>query len=164
MSKAMQVHTTVNGASVQADIEPRRRLCDFLRLDLGLLGTKVSCEVQVCGACTVLVDGLPISSCTYLAADVDGRQVTTIEGVASGGRLSVVQQALVDCAAVQCGFCTPGFVLAATALLAENPQPTRPEIQHYLEGNICRCSGYEQILEAVELAAHRTAATESVQQ
>ncbi len=163
MISPIELDTTVNGTAVHARISPRRRLADFLREDLGLLGTNVSCEVQVCGACTVLVDGLPVSSCTYLAADLDGRAVTTVEGLAVDGRLSPVQQAFVDCSAVQCGFCTPGFVLSATALLAENPLPDRAQIQHYLEGNLCRCSGYEQILEAVELAAHRTAVAQAAE-
>lgn len=160
MSAAVRVTTTVNGRPVGLDVPARRRLVDFLRLDLELLGTKVSCEVQICGACTVLVDGLPVSSCTYLAADVDGRDVTTIEGVAGPDQLSAVQRAFLECGAIQCGFCTPGFVLSTTALLEENPAPTDAEIAHHLEGNICRCSGYEQILEAVRLGAHLRAPAE----
>jgi carbon-monoxide dehydrogenase small subunit len=150
---AHRVHVTVNGERTEREVEARRRLADFLREDLGLYGTKVSCEVQVCGACTVLVDGQPVSSCTYLAVDVDGRSVTTVEGVGKREQLSPVQQAFVDHAAVQCGFCTPGFVLATTALLAESPQPSEEEIREYLDGNICRCTGYAQILRAVQQAA-----------
>jgi aerobic-type carbon monoxide dehydrogenase small subunit (CoxS/CutS family) len=125
----------------------------MLRVKLGLVGTKVSCGVQVCGSCTVLVDGLPVSSCTYLAVDVDGRTVTTIEGASPGASsLGNVQQAFVEAGAIQCGYCTPGFVLAVTALLNENENPSDDEIKHFLDGNICRCTGYEQILEAVHLA------------
>lgn len=147
------VVATVNGKPVERSVEGRRRLADFLREDLGLLGTKVSCEVQVCGACTVLVDGQPVSSCTYLAVDVDGRSVTTVEGLVRDGELSPVQRCFVEQDAVQCGFCTPGFVLTATALLAEVPDPSEEEIVEYLDGNICRCTGYAQILRAVRQAA-----------
>lgn len=150
-----RIRVTVNGTPLDLEVESRRRLAELLRRDLGLLGTKLSCEVQVCGACTVLVDGLPVSSCTYLAVDVDGRSVTTIEDLAREGELDPVQQAFVDAGAVQCGFCTPGFVLAATALLDEIADPTPAQAKAYLEGNLCRCTGYEQILEAV-LAAART--------
>ena len=150
---AHHVDVTVNGQRTEREVEARRRLADFLREDLGLYGTKVSCEVQVCGACTVLVDGQPVSSCTYLAVDVDGRSVTTVEGLGEHDDLSPVQQAFVDQSAVQCGFCTPGFVLATTALLAETPQPTEEQIREYLDGNICRCTGYAQILRAVQQAA-----------
>jgi aerobic-type carbon monoxide dehydrogenase small subunit (CoxS/CutS family) len=125
-------------------------LIDFLRDDLALKGTKRSCDVQVCGACTVLVDGLPVSSCTSLAADIDGKSVVTIEGVVQHGELSRVQHAFVDHAAIQCGFCTPGMVLATTALLESHPHPTEQEIRHYLRGNICRCTGYIKILKAVK--------------
>ncbi len=151
--KLYAVNATVNGQTTSRTVEARRRLADFLREDLGLYGTKVSCEVQVCGACTVLVDGQPVSSCTYLAVDVDGRSVTTVEGLSEHGRLSRVQQAFVDQAAVQCGFCTPGFVLATTALLAQSPEPSDDEIREYLDGNICRCTGYAQIMRAVHQAA-----------
>lgn len=143
------VRAVVNGESIECDVEARRTLAEFVREDLGLLGTNVSCEVQVCGACTVLVDGLPVSSCAYLAVDVDGRQVTTIEGIAKDGRLSPVQQGFIDAGAIQCGFCTPGLVLSVTALLDEVPHPTVDETREYLDGNLCRCTGYEQILEAV---------------
>jgi aerobic-type carbon monoxide dehydrogenase small subunit (CoxS/CutS family) len=130
-------------------------LAEFLRDQLGLTGTKVSCELQVCGSCTVLVDGKPISSCTYLAADIDQREVTTIEGVATGESLHPIQQAFVDNNALQCGFCTPGFVMATLALLAEKPDPSEDEVAHYLEGNICRCTGYRPIIRAVIDAADR---------
>lgn len=151
------ISTTVNGRRTERAVEARRRLADFVREDLGLYGTKVSCEVQVCGACTVLVDGQPVSSCTYLAVDVDGRDVTTVEGLAVDGELSPVQRAFVEQAAIQCGFCTPGFVLATTALLEDCPDPSDEQIREYLDGNICRCTGYAQILRAVQQAAGRPA-------
>jgi carbon-monoxide dehydrogenase small subunit len=154
----MSTHTVrpvLNGSITEVKVEARATLAQMLRTELGLTGTKVSCEAQICGSCTVLVDGLPVSSCTYLGVDSDGREVTTIEGVGKLEALDVVQQAFVEAGAVQCGFCTPGFVLAVKSLLAENPDPTAEEAKHYLDGNICRCTGYEQILEAV-LAAART--------
>ncbi|QLQ09212.1 MAG: (2Fe-2S)-binding protein [Nocardioidaceae bacterium] len=147
------VRPIVNGTATQVEVEARAPLSDLLRLKLGLTGTKVSCEAQICGACTVLVDGMPVSSCTYLGVDVDRREVTTIEGASDGEALGIVQQAFVDAGAIQCGYCTPGFVLAVTALLESIPAPTIEEAKHYLDGNICRCTGYEQILEAVLAAA-----------
>jgi aerobic-type carbon monoxide dehydrogenase small subunit (CoxS/CutS family) len=148
------VRATVNGISMACEVEARTPLVDMLRNELGLRGTKVSCGVQICGSCTVLVDGLPVSSCTYLAVDVDQRQVLTIEGVAPEGReSSVVQDAFVEAGAIQCGYCTPGYVLAVTALLNEDPDPSDDVAKHYLDGNICRCTGYGQILDAVHNAA-----------
>ncbi|MDH3194474.1 MAG: (2Fe-2S)-binding protein, partial [Acidimicrobiia bacterium] len=146
---------TINGRATSHHVPPRMILAEFLRDQLGLTGTKISCEIQVCGACTVLVDGKPISSCTYLAADIDGREVMTIEGVAEGDSLHPIQQAFVDHNALQCGFCTPGFVMATLALLAENQNPTEDDVAHYLEGNICRCTGYRPIIKAVIDAADR---------
>lgn len=140
----------LNDRVIEVAIEPSELLIDTLRDRLGLKGTKRSCDVEVCGACTVLVNGLPVSSCTTLAADVDGQSVLTIEGVAQEGRLSRVQKAFVEHAGMQCGFCTPGMVLATTALLAVNPKPSESEIRHFLRGNICRCTGYIKILEAVK--------------
>lgn len=140
----------LNGRAATVDAAPFDLLIDVLRDRLGLKGTKRSCDVEVCGACTVLVDGLPVSSCTTLAADVDGKSVTTIEGVAEAGVLSRVQQAFADHGALQCGFCTPGMVLATTALLEMNSAPSEAEIRHFLRGNICRCTGYIKILEAVK--------------
>jgi aerobic-type carbon monoxide dehydrogenase small subunit (CoxS/CutS family) len=145
----------VNGRRVEQTVPNRRTLAQFLRDDVGLTGTKVSCDLQVCGVCTVLVDGAPISACTYLAADVDAGEVTTVEGLADGDVLHPLQQAFVDHFALQCGFCTPGFLLMAKALLDENPEPTREQVAHHLEGNICRCTGYEPIIEAVLDAAAR---------
>lgn len=149
----MEVKSTVNGDAVRHRVPTRMTLAELLRDRVGLTGTKVSCAMQVCGACTVLVDTRPVSSCSYLAVDVDGREVRTVEGLADGERLHPVQQAFVDCSAMQCGFCTPGFVLAVTALLEEHPDPTDEQIVHNLEGNLCRCTGYLPIVHAVRRAA-----------
>ncbi|MGN6244043.1 MAG: (2Fe-2S)-binding protein [Motilibacteraceae bacterium] len=145
----------VNGSTVVRNVEARSVLSDFLRGDLGLTGTKVSCELQVCGVCTVLVDGRPVSSCTYLTADADGRAVTTVEGMSDGRTLHPLQEAFVDCHALQCGFCTPGFLMMSKALLDARPCAGREEIVEHLEGNICRCTGYRPIVEAVERVAHQ---------
>lgn len=152
------IRATVNGAPVELVIEPRDLLLHVLRDRLGLYGVKSSCDVQVCGACTVLVDGAPVSSCTTLALEIDGRSVETIEGMAAGKELHPIQQAFVDKAAIQCGFCTPGMVLTTKALLTDIPRPTRAEIETFLGGNLCRCTGYWNILDAVEDAAERMAA------
>ena len=148
---------TLNGEPAGARIEPRELLVDVLREQFGLRGTKRSCDLGACGACTVLVDGLPASSCSTLAADVEGRSVVTIEGLGTAKSLDPVQQAFVDHGAMQCGFCTPGMVLAVKALLSENPSPTEDEVRHYLRGNVCRCTGYVQIIEAVLDLASREA-------
>lgn len=153
----MLLETTINGRPMSLEIESRAILLDVLRDQLGLRGTKRSCDTQVCGACTVLLDGLPVSACCTLAYEADGRTVETIEGLGSKDSLDPIQQAFVDNAAIQCGFCTPGFVLTTKSLLAENPRPTRAEIETYLGGNLCRCTGYWNILEAVEDAAQRLA-------
>ena len=153
MAEAVDLRFEVNGRAQAIRVEPRELLADLLRLRLGLTGLKVSCDVQVCGACTVLVDGLAVSACTYLAVDADGRSVRTVEGLAPDGELTLIQQAFIDEAAFQCGFCTPGMVMAATALLADNPTPTREEVVAGIEGNLCRCTGYVPIVEAVLAAA-----------
>lgn len=153
----MLLETTINGGPITMEIESRAILLDLLRDTLGLRGTKRSCDTQVCGACTVLLDGLPVSACCTLAYEAQGRSVETIEGLGSRKELDPIQQAFVDNAAIQCGFCTPGFVLTTKSLLAENPRPTRAEIETYLGGNLCRCTGYWNILEAVEDAAQRLA-------
>lgn len=146
----LPVALTVNGQTHAMEIEPRALLIDVLRNQLGLTGTKRSCDVQVCGACTVLLDGQPASACSTLAVEADGRAVQTIEGVAQDGALDRIQQAFVDHGALQCGFCTPGFVMAVQALLAEHEKPDEATIRHYLHGNICRCTGYVKIIEAVK--------------
>ncbi len=145
----ISISFVLNSSPVELEVDPFELLIDMLRDRLNLKGTKRSCDVEVCGACTVLMDGLPVSSCTTLAADADGRSLLTIEGVAGNGKTSDVQRAFVEHAAIQCGFCTPGMVLATTALLSTNPHPTESEIRHFLRGNICRCTGYVKILEAV---------------
>jgi aerobic-type carbon monoxide dehydrogenase small subunit (CoxS/CutS family) len=155
------VRTTVNGRPVEARIPNRMLLAEFLRDRLGLTGTKVSCGMQVCGACTVFVDERPVSSCGFLACDIDGADVVTVEGLATDDGLTPVQQAFVDCSALQCGFCTPGFVMMCTALLRKIPNPTEEQVAHHLEGNLCRCTGYEPIVEAVMHAAESMSSAES---
>ena len=148
----MQVSFTVNGRREQIDVEPRRTLADALRDDLGLTGTHLGCEQGVCGACTVLLDGEPIRSCLMLAVQADGSSLTTVEGLAGDG-LHPLQQSFADCHGLQCGFCTPGFLISALHLLTENPDPSRDEIRAGLSGNICRCTGYAGIADAVRQAA-----------
>ncbi len=151
----MNIRLTVNGTAVERDVDAETRLLDFLRVDLQLTGTKEGCGEGECGACTVLVDGLPVNSCLVLTAQADGAEILTIEGLARGDDLHPIQQAFVESGGVQCGFCTPGFIMATHALLQENPDPTDEEIRAALEGNLCRCTGYEKIVEAVRLAAKR---------
>ena len=146
---------TVNGQPVEVVIESREMLLDVVRDRLGLTGTKRSCDLQVCGACTLLVDGIPVSSCCTLAYEANGKSVETVEGLARLGTLHPIQQSFIDKGALQCGFCTSGMMLATKALLAENPNPTFDEIKHGLAGNICRCTGYWNIIEAVEESARR---------
>ncbi|MCC0078718.1 MAG: (2Fe-2S)-binding protein [Rhodobacter sp.] len=149
-----KVTLTVNGRSMSGEAEGRTLLSSFLRDTLGLTGTHVGCDTSQCGACVVHVDGLAMKSCTVLAQDVNGASVTTIEGMANAdGSLGRVQQAFQDHHGLQCGFCTPGMVMSAAALLAENPKPTEAEIRHHLEGNICRCTGYHNIVKAVLAAS-----------
>jgi aerobic-type carbon monoxide dehydrogenase small subunit (CoxS/CutS family) len=150
-----RITARVNGVQVSRAVPSRTMLSSFLRDDLALTGTKVSCDLQVCGACSVLVDGRPVSSCTYLAADIDGREVQTVEGLADGAELHPLQAAFVDNFALQCGFCTPGFLMMAKSLLDRNDDPTEEEVKDYLEGNLCRCTGYEPIVHAVLDAARR---------
>ena len=150
----MRVSFSVNGCREQIDVEPRRTLADALREDLGLTGTHLGCEQGVCGACTVLLDGEPVRSCLMLAVQADGSSLTTVEGLASEhGDLHPLQQAFADCHGLQCGFCTPGFLISALHLLTENRHPTREEIRAGLSGNICRCTGYAGIVDAVRQAA-----------
>ena len=149
------IETTVNGRPIAKTVEARRMLLDFLRDDLGLKGAKRSCDSQVCGACTVLVDGLPVSSCCTLAYEASGKKVTTIEGLSQNGALDPVQEAFIAESAIQCGFCTPGMILAVKVLLEDNPNPTRAEIEANLSSNLCRCTGYWNIIDAVERATRR---------
>ena len=149
----VEISMQVNGITVERAVAPRTLLVDFLREDLGLSGTKVSCELQVCGVCTVLVNDRPVSSCTFLAVDADGARVRTVEGLAEGGAPNRLQEAFLDHHALQCGYCTPGFLMMSTALIESGENLDREEIVHYLEGNICRCTGYHNIVKAVMLGA-----------
>jgi carbon-monoxide dehydrogenase small subunit len=147
------VELTVNGTSRQGSVEPRRTLADFLREDLGLTGTHLGCEHGVCGACTVLVNGEPARSCLMLAVQARGADILTVEGLATDGVMNPLQQAMWESHGFQCGFCTPGFLMQITALLAENPNPGEAEIREALSGNLCRCTGYESIVNGVLRAA-----------
>jgi len=153
-SKAL-VSMIVNGERVEAAFEPHKTLLEVLREDLALPGTKHGCELGECGTCAVLVDGRPVLSCLVLGLECEGRRVETVEGMAGPDGLHPLQKAFADLGAAQCGYCTPGFLLTARALLEENPKPTLPEIREALAGNLCRCTGYQQIFEAVEAAVTR---------
>ena len=142
------IRLRLNGIEREVETEDHVLLLELIR-GLGLVGTKLSCDMQVCGACTLLLDGRPVSSCTTLAIEADGRAVETIEGLADGRRLHPLQMAFIDRFAFQCGYCTPGMIMAAKALLDERPRPDGEEVRHWMEGNICRCTGYETIVEAV---------------
>jgi len=155
MKYQQTIRTNVNGSEIVYTIPNRLTLAEFLHDWLGLTGTKVSCHMQVCGVCTVLVDGLPVSACTYLAADIDGANVLTIEGLATNGELHPLQQTFIEKFAFQCGYCTPGMIMMGVSLLEENPSPTSEQVIEYFDGNICRCTGYRPILDAVLLAAER---------
>ena len=149
----MHVGITVNGVQRDADVEPRTLLVDFIRDHVGLTGTKIACDTSLCGACTVHLDGKAVKSCTVLAVQADGATVTTIEGLASNGALHAVQEAFREKHGLQCGYCTPGMIMTTVDLLAASPQPSDDEIRHALEGNLCRCTGYENIVRAVHEAA-----------
>ena len=149
-----KISMTVNGKSVSGEVEGRTLLVDFLRNDLRLTGTHVGCDTSQCGACTVHVDGVAVKSCTMLAAEAEGAEIATIEGQAEpDGTLNAIQQAFQDHHGLQCGFCTPGMVMAAADLLKSNPKPTETEVRHHLEGNICRCTGYHNIVKAIMVAS-----------
>ena len=154
MSKRL-MEITVNGTRHELALEPRRTLLELLREDLGLTGTKHGCGEGDCGACVVLLDGEPVNSCLVLALEAAGREVLTVEGLSDGNRLHPIQQAFVDVGAVQCGYCTPGMVLAARALLARNPRPTEADVRRAISGNLCRCTGYQKIVEAILDASRR---------
>ncbi len=147
------IQLTVNGESVEAAVEQNQTLVQFLREDLGLTGVKHGCGLGDCGACTVILNGKPVNSCLVLAVQAAGGEVLTIEGLAENGMLHPIQQAFVDHGAIQCGFCTPGMILSAKALLDANPRPTEPEIRTAISGNLCRCTGYQKIVQAVQEAA-----------
>jgi carbon-monoxide dehydrogenase small subunit len=155
---SLPIQLTINGVARRHEVEPRTLLVHFLREACSLTGTHVGCETSICGACTVLVDGRAVKSCTVLAVQADGAKVTTIEGLATDGKLHAVQQGFWECHGAQCGFCTPGMIMTAVELLARNPKPTRSEIAHGLRGNLCRCTGYSHIIDAVEWASRSASA------
>jgi carbon-monoxide dehydrogenase small subunit len=151
-----RIAVTVNGRAYEREIEPRLLLSDFLRHELGLTGTHVGCEHGVCGACTILFDGEPVRSCILLAVQADGHDLTTVEGLTpAGGGLHPLQEAFWECHGLQCGFCTPGFLMTLVPFLEANPDPSEEEIRQALSGNLCRCTGYQHIVDAVKLAAER---------
>jgi carbon-monoxide dehydrogenase small subunit len=152
------VNIRVNGTPQQHEVEARMLLVHFLRDLCGLTGTHIGCETTICGACTVLLDGRAVKSCTLLAVQADGGDVTTIEGLAQNGQLHPVQQGFWECHALQCGYCTPGMIMAGVQLLQDNPKPSREEIAHAIEGNLCRCTGYTHIIAAIEAAAKKMGA------
>ena len=149
------ININVNGVDHRSEVEPRMLLVHYLRDVLGLTGTHVGCETSICGACTVLVDGQAVKSCTMFAVQADGSNMTTIEGLATNGTLHPVQEGFWEKHGLQCGYCTPGMIIAASQIIDRNPNPSRDEIRHGLEGNLCRCTGYQHIVEAVEYAAKK---------
>jgi aerobic carbon-monoxide dehydrogenase small subunit len=151
------IKTTINGKKVTASAEPSTSLLEFLRDTLEMKGTKLCCNTGECGACTVIFNGMPINSCVTVAADADGAEITTIEGLADGDNLHAVQQAFIDTGAVQCGYCTPGYIISVKALLDRTTKPTAEDIEEAVSGNICRCTGYAKIIDAIHLAANRIA-------
>ncbi len=153
MADRVPVSVTVNGTSYAREVEPRDLLVYFLREELGLTGTHVGCDTSQCGACTILLDGRPVKSCTIFAVTADGHQLKTVEGLATDGQLHPLQQAFWDEHGLQCGFCTPGFLMTAAALLESNSRPTEDEIRKGIEGNLCRCTGYANIVRAVQVAS-----------
>ena len=158
MAESVRVNVTVNGEARESEVEPRMLLVHYLRDTLGLTGTHIGCDTSNCGACTVLLDGESVKSCTVLAAQADGREVKTIEGMAENGNLHPLQEAFWEHHGLQCGYCTPGMIMAAADLLARNPNPSEEEVRHGLEGNLCRCTGYHNIVKAVMAAAGSTGA------
>ena len=155
MTSPRRIRFTLNGEAVSASVMPHETIVDMLAGQFDLTGARESCGQGLCGCCTVHVDGKPVSGCLSLAAFLDGTKVLTIEGLADGDKLDAVQQAFIDASAFQCGFCTPGFIMMTRSLLEEHPNPTDDQIRHYLTGNLCRCSAYPEIIEAVKLAAAR---------
>jgi carbon-monoxide dehydrogenase small subunit len=149
------INATVNGRSESSSVEPRRLLVHWLREDLGLTGTHVGCDTSSCGACTVLLDGVPVKSCTVFAVQADGRALTTVEGLRQDGRLHAIQEGFKEEHGLQCGFCTPGMMLVSAALLQENPHPTEKDIRWAISGNLCRCTGYQNIVKSVQWAAKK---------
>jgi aerobic-type carbon monoxide dehydrogenase small subunit (CoxS/CutS family) len=153
----LTINTTINGKSVSADADPSTSLLDFLRDTVNLKGTKLCCNTGECGACTIIFNGKPINTCVTLAADANGAEIMTIEGLADGDKLHPVQQAFIDTGAVQCGYCTPGYIISVKALLDRTTKPSAEDIEEAVSGNICRCTGYTKIVDAIQLAADRMA-------
>jgi carbon-monoxide dehydrogenase small subunit len=153
----LTINTTINGKSVSASAEPSTSLLDFLRDTLEMKGSKLCCNTGECGACSIIYNGKPINSCVTLAADANGAEITTIEGLANGDKLHPVQQAFIDTGAVQCGYCTPGYIISVKALLDRTTKPTAEDIEDAVSGTICRCTGYNTIVDAIQLAADRIA-------
>jgi carbon-monoxide dehydrogenase small subunit len=149
------IKLTINGAAKEADVEPRLLLVHFIREDLELTGTHIGCDTTSCGACTVLLDGTPVKSCTLLAVQADGREIKTVEGLATNGNLHPIQEGFMEKHGLQCGFCTPGMMMCSSALLEKNPNPTEEEIRWGISGNLCRCTGYMNIVKAVQYAAEK---------
>ncbi len=149
------IHTTINGQVHTHEVEPRMLLIHYIRDVVGLTGSHVGCETSLCGACTLMIDGQAVKSCTMLAVQADGTEITTIEGLAQGEELHPIQEGFWERHGLQCGFCTPGMIMAAHQLLQRNPNPTEDEIRHGLEGNLCRCTGYQHIVDAVQYAAEQ---------
>ncbi|SEA14379.1 (2Fe-2S)-binding protein [Variovorax sp. YR216] len=150
-----RIECTVNGEAQSVEVPARRLLSDFLRDDLHLTGTKRGCETGICGACSVLVDGEVVKSCLKLAVQVQGCEITTVEGLSNGDQLHPLQESFMQCGGLQCGYCTPGFLMTSCAMLKNNPQPTADEVRHGLNGNLCRCTGYTQIVESILTAAEK---------
>ena len=150
-----EIHFKINGEKVRLSVKPNRTLLEMIREDLKLTGTKEGCGVGDCGACTVLLDGLPVNSCLVLAVEADGREILTVEGLARGDRLHPIQEAFIENFGLQCGFCTPGMIISAKALLDRNPDPSEHEIREAISGNLCRCTGYVKIVESIKKAAQR---------
>ncbi|HEY0035347.1 MAG TPA: (2Fe-2S)-binding protein [Longimicrobium sp.] len=165
MAQPVDVSLSVNGAQYRRAVEPRLLLSDFLRQDLSLTGTHVGCEHGVCGACTVMIDGEAVRSCLVFAVQADGAQITTVEGLTAGtGPMHPLQEAFRDAHGLQCGFCTPGILMSMIPFLRDNPSPTEPEVREALSGNLCRCTGYQNIVQAVQLAAERMGASADADQ
>lgn len=157
MAQTVKINVTVNGKQYEREVEPRLLLSDFIRHDLGLTGTHVGCEHGLCGACTVLMDGEAVRSCTIFAVQADGHEIHTVESLGTPDNLHPIQQAFIEKHALQCGFCTPGFLMTLVDYLGDNPNPTEEEIREAIDGNFCRCTGYFNIIEAVKLAAQKMA-------
>jgi carbon-monoxide dehydrogenase small subunit len=152
----VNITVTVNGTEHTADVEPRLLLVDFIRTNLGLTGTHIGCDTTNCGVCTVLIEGTPVKTCTMFAVQANGRSITTVEGLKQNGELSAIQQAFREHHGLQCGFCTPAMMLVGTALIEENPDPTEEDIRWAISGNLCRCTGYMNIVKSIEAAAETT--------